>query len=162
MKIGIMADSHENMPMIAKAVALFNRERAGLVLHAGDIISPITAKEFKRLKMKMVAVFGNNDGEKLFLKEKFAPFAEIHERAWEGEAGGRRVLMIHAPDALAALEASGVYDVIVYGHTHEAVARKGKRTLVVNPGECCGWITGRSTVAILDTDEMSVEIKNLG
>ena len=40
-----MADSHENMPMIKRAVDLFNRECAGLVLHAGDIISPITAKE---------------------------------------------------------------------------------------------------------------------
>ncbi|MEI6632960.1 MAG: metallophosphoesterase [Chlamydiota bacterium] len=162
MKIGLMADSHEHMPMIAKAVGLFNRERAELVLHAGDIISPITAKEFVKLEMRMIAVFGNNDGEKLYLREKFAPFAEIHERAWEGEAMGRRILLIHAPDALAALESSGVYDVIVYGHTHEAVVRKGTKTLVVNPGECCGWITGRSTVAILDTDDMSVEIKNLG
>lgn len=161
MKMGIMADSHEHMPMIARAVALFNREGVELVLHAGDIISPITAKEFKKLKMKMVAVFGNNDGEKLFLKEKFAPFAEIHERAWEGKAGKRKILLIHAPDALAALESSGAYDLIVYGHTHEAVVRRGKRTLVVNPGECCGWITGRSTVAILDTKTMKAEIRGL-
>lgn len=161
MKIGVMADSHENMPMIARAVDLFNRERVGLVLHAGDIISPITAKEFAKLGMRMVAVFGNNDGEKLFLKKKFAPFASLHERSWEGEAGGRRVLLIHAPDALAALEASGAYDLIVYGHTHEAVVRKGARTLVVNPGECCGWITGRSTVAILETETMEAEIRTL-
>jgi putative phosphoesterase len=161
MKIGLMADSHENMPMIARAVALFDREGTELVLHAGDIISPITAKEFVKLQMHMIAVFGNNDGEKLYLREKFAPFAEIHERAWEGEAGGRRILMIHAPDTLAALEASDAYDVIVYGHTHKAVVRKGKKTLVVNPGECCGWITGRSTVAILDTETMEAEIRDL-
>lgn len=160
-KIGIMADSHENMPMIARAVGLFNREGAGLVLHAGDIISPITAKEFVKLGMRMVAVFGNNDGDKLFLTRKFAPFAEIHAGAWEVEAGGRRILLMHAPDALAALEASGAYDAIVYGHTHEVVVRKGAGTLVVNPGECCGWITGRSTVAILETETMEAEIRDL-
>lgn len=161
MRLGLMADSHEHMPMIARAVALFNREGVGLVLHAGDIISPITVKEFVKLEMRMVAVFGNNDGEKLFLRDTFAPIATLHERAWEGEVGGRRILLVHAPDALAALEASGAYDLIIYGHTHEAVVRKGTRTLVVNPGECCGWITGRSTVALLDTETMEAEIRTL-
>ncbi len=160
MKLGLMADSHENMSAIAKAVALFNKEGVEQVLHAGDIISPITAKEFKKLKCPLIAVFGNNDGEKLFLKEKFQGIGEIHERKWEGELGGKKILLIHAPDMLNALERSGVYDIIVYGHTHETVVRKGK-TLVVNPGECCGWITGRCTIAILDTDRMTAELRLL-
>ena len=160
MKLGLMADSHENMPAIAKAVELFNREGVAVVLHAGDIISPITAKEFAQLKMPLIAVFGNNDGEKFFLMEKFRGIGEIHERKWEGELGGKRVLLIHAPDMLDALAASGAYDLIVYGHTHEVVVRKGK-TLVVNPGECGGWLTGRCTVAALDTERMSAEIHDL-
>ncbi|MCX6356796.1 MAG: metallophosphoesterase [Candidatus Aureabacteria bacterium] len=158
MKLGLMADSHENMPMITRQVEIFNRERVECVLHAGDIISPITAKEFKRLKAKLVAVFGNNDGEKFFLREKFRGIGEIHERKWEGEIGGRKILLIHAPDMLPALESSGAYDVIVYGHTHETVIRKGK-TLVVNPGECGGWLTGRCTVAILDTERMAARTR---
>ncbi|MDD5557245.1 MAG: metallophosphoesterase [bacterium] len=160
MKIGLIADSHEHMPVIARAVDLFNCEGVGVVLHAGDIISPITAREFRKLQAPMIVVLGNNDGEKLFLKETFSPFAEIHERAWEGELGGRKILLIHAPDTLPALERSGAYDVIVYGHTHAAEIRKG-RTLVVNPGECCGWITGRPTVAILDTAAMEAELRDL-
>ena len=161
MKIGLISDSHEHMPMIRRAVDLFNRETVGLVLHAGDIISPITAKEFSRLAARMRAVFGNNDGDKLFLRERFAPFATIHEHCWEGEAGGRKLLLMHAPDALAALEASGAYDVIVYGHTHEVVVRRTGKTLVVNPGECCGWITGRATVALLDTETMAAKLETL-
>jgi putative phosphoesterase len=160
-RIGLMADSHENMPMIKRAVDLFNRECAGLVLHAGDIISPITAKEFARLEMRMIAVFGNNDGDRPFLEKRFAPFADIHPGAWGFEAGGRRMLLMHAPDALEAIEASGAYDAIVYGHTHEAVVRRTGRTLVVNPGECGGWITGRSTVALLETGTMEAEIRTL-
>lgn len=160
MKIGIISDSHENMPAIGRAVALFNGEGVDLVLHAGDIISPITAGEFTALEARMIAVFGNNDGERFYLKEKFSPFAEIHERKWEGDLGGRKVLLIHEPDLLPALEASGAYDVIVYGHTHKAEVRKG-RALVINPGECGGWITGRRTVAILDTETMEAEIIEL-
>jgi len=159
-KIGLIADSHENMPAIAKAVELFNRERVERVLHAGDIISPITAKEFARLNMPLIAVFGNNDGEKFFLREKFREIGEIHERKWEGQLGGKRVLLLHAPDMIDALAASGAYDLIVYGHTHEIVVRKGK-TLVVNPGECGGWLTGRCTVAILDMEKMTAEIRDL-
>jgi putative phosphoesterase len=160
MKIGVITDSHENMPVIAKAVDLFNREGVEIVLHAGDIISPITAKEFKRLKARMIAVFGNNDGERLLLRERFGPFGEIHERKWEGEIAGKKVLLIHEPDMLDALVKSGCYDIIVYGHTHKIDVRDG-RTLVVNPGESSGWLTGRHTVGILDTDRMDVAIRDL-
>lgn len=49
MKIGILSDSHDNMPKLARAVELFNEEKVELVLHAGDLVSPITANELIRL-----------------------------------------------------------------------------------------------------------------
>jgi putative phosphoesterase len=69
-------------------------------------------------------------------------------------------LMLHEPDEVDALAQSGVYDVIFYGHTHQIDIRKGE-TLVINPGEACGWTTGRETVGILDLDAMDVEIVDL-
>ena len=41
MIIGVIADTHENMPFIRKAVDYFNDKAVSLVLHAGDLISPI-------------------------------------------------------------------------------------------------------------------------
>ena len=35
-------------------------------------------------------------------------------------------------------------------------------TLVLNPGEACGCLTGRKTVALLDTEALSIEIVGLG
>ena len=59
---------------------------------------------------------------------------------------------------LEALAASGAYDVIIYGHTHHPeISRRGK-TLVINPGEACGWITGQATVAILDLDKLKADL----
>jgi len=55
-----------------------------------------------------------------------------------------------------ALIASGEYDLIVYGRTHQVDIRQG-RPLVVNPGECGGWLTGRSTVATVDLETMKPE-----
>ena len=77
------------------------------------------------------------------------------------ERGGADAAVdVHEPDEVDALAASGAYDVIVYGHTHEIDLRDGE-TRVVNPGECGGWTTGRSTVGFLDLTEMSVEIVDL-
>jgi len=158
MKIGIISDSHENMPKIRRAVELFNREQVGAVLHAGDIISPITAGEFASLQARLIGVFGNNDGDVLFLRERFRKIGKLHVKKYEGRLGGKRFLLIHQPDMLEALAASGAYDVIVYGHTHRAeISRRGP-TLVVNPGEAGGWITGKSTVALLDTSTLEARL----
>ena len=59
--IGVMADSHDNLESIEKAVKVFNQEQVDLVLHAGDLISPFTAQIFQNLESQFLAVFGNND-----------------------------------------------------------------------------------------------------
>jgi putative phosphoesterase len=51
--------------------------------------------------------------------------------------------------------------VVVHGHTHETrVCREGN-TLVINPGEVCGYLSGRPTIALLDTDAMDVRVVSL-
>lgn len=158
MKIGIISDTHENMDKIRLAVEIFNREEVGVVLHGGDIISPITAKEFSALNAPLIGVFGNNDGDKLYLTERFQKIGTLHQKRWEGTLDGKKFLLIHEPDMLDALAASGYYDVIVYGHTHKSeISRRGK-TLVVNPGEGGGWITGKATAALLDTATMEARL----
>ncbi len=63
MKIGIVADSHDNVPAIKKAVEYFNKSNIRFVIHAGDYIAPFSVKEFLKLKTKLLGIFGNNDGE---------------------------------------------------------------------------------------------------
>jgi hypothetical protein len=48
--------------------------------------------------------------------------------------------------------------VIFYGHTHKPEVRIENGRLLVNPGECCGWLSGISTVAVVDLDAMSAQI----
>jgi putative phosphoesterase len=50
------------------------------------------------------------------------------------------------------------YDVIIYGHVHEAKAYKKGRTLIINPGEVCGYLTGKPSIAVLDTKSMEARI----
>ena len=70
-KVGIMADSHDNIDAIEKAINLFNENNVDMVLHAGDIVSPFTADILRNLKCDMLLIYGNNDGDKLYLKERF-------------------------------------------------------------------------------------------
>ena len=157
MKLGVIADTHENMPKIAKAVELFNREKVDLVLHAGDFISPITAREFGKLNARLVGVFGNNDGDTAGLIERYGDIGELHVEPHKMEVGGRKIVLMHLPDCLDALVASGKHDLVVYGHTHQIDLREGP-CAVLNPGEACGWVTGRCTVALVDLESMDVRI----
>ena len=64
MKLGVMADSHDNVPMVRRAVELFNRRQVDLVIHAGDFVAPFAIAPLADLDCRVVAVFGNNAKQK--------------------------------------------------------------------------------------------------
>jgi putative phosphoesterase len=154
-KIGIMSDSHDHLAAIAKAVSIFNDAEVSLVLHAGDLVSPFVASALQHLRMGMVAVFGNNDGERIGLAKAFPDriFRPPHRVTVEGRA----LLLLHEPDLLENLAGCGDFHAIIYGHTHVPEIKQG-RTLVINPGECCGYLTGRRTVALWDLEKGRVDL----
>jgi len=67
-KLGLIADTHDNLPAVKKAVDIFNREGVDLVLHAGDYVSPFSLKPFAELGCGFTGVWGNNDGDRLALQ----------------------------------------------------------------------------------------------
>lgn len=160
MKIGIISDSHDNLGNLSRALRLLREKGAELVLHAGDFVSPFTAEPFRTEGLRLVGVFGNNDGDKLYLRERFSGLGEIYFGPHELELAGRKILLMHEPRGLAAFIASGIYELIVYGHTHRPEIRPG-RPLVVNPGECGGWLTGKPTCALVDLSTLSAELFEL-
>jgi putative phosphoesterase len=157
MKLGILSDSHDNLPALARIVERFNAENVDLVLHAGDFVSPFTAIPLNKLRAPLVGVFGNNDGDRLYLTRRFDSIGALHAGYHVFEVEGLRAVVMHEPKSIDALVASGAYDLVVYGHTHEVDVRPG-RPAVVNPGEAGGWLTGRSTAVLFDTRTMTGEV----
>lgn len=157
MKIGIVSDTHDHMDRLRAALKRFVQEGIEVVLHAGDFVSPFMAVPFQEAGLRVIGVFGNNDGDKLYLRERFAGVGDLNFGPYEVELGGRKILLMHEPRALEALIASGRYDLIVYGHTHRVDVREGK-PLVVNPGECGGWLSGRATCAVVDLERLEAGI----
>ncbi len=161
MKIGILTDTHENMDKIRKAVEVFNSVKVDMVIHCGDIISPITTKEFQNLKAPMHLVFGNNDGERVFLVEKFKGIGEFHQSGYEFKVENKKIIMMHEPVGIEALAESGEYDYVIYGHTHKRDIRKIGKTLIINIGETGGWLTGVASIGILNTETDEIEIMEI-
>ena len=153
--IGIMSDSHDNLDAIKKAVAAFNNAHVDLVIHAGDMISPFTAKEIKNLNCDFKAVFGNNDGERDGLRHFFKGIC-YHDDFQEIEIEGKKFAVIHGTneDVVDALVKSGKYDVVIRGHTHQLKIKKGK-CMMINPGETCGYLSGKQTILLFEPKDLN-------
>lgn len=157
-KIGVISDTHDNMEAIRKAVEFFNSNDVELVMHAGDVVSPFTADAFKELNCDMILIYGNNDGDKLYLKERFRNIGTFHLDPYIAEIAGAKIAMTHKPEIVDALAMK--YDIVIYGHTHEREMRN-ENALIVNPGECCGYLTGIKSVAIINVKEREAKIFEL-
>jgi len=155
MLIGIMADTHDNLPLVEKAVQKLNEENVGLVLHAGDYVAGFVILKFKELHAKLIGVFGNNDGDHELLKKRFSenPNLDMHGNFADVTVDGVRIALLHGSDRelLKALIESQSFDIVVHGHSHLAEAYKKGKTLVINPGEVCGYLTGKPTISLFDT-----------
>jgi putative phosphoesterase len=160
MKIGIISDTHDDHRNVLKAIDVFNAHKVEYVLHAGDMISPFTARAFENLESaRLIAVLGNNEGEKILLKRTFDQMgAELHDICFKGTIGRRRVFMTHVHHFIDELAKSGQFDLVIYGHTHKQDIRRLAETLIINPGETTDWLTGGGQVVICDLEGMDYEV----
>ena len=163
MIIGLISDTHDRLPLIERAVKRLKEERVKLVLHAGDYISPFTAKPFANLDAPIIGVFGNNCAETETLRRVYSEVgADLRGYFTEVEEDGVRIALTHGHLKFEMDKAmGGGYDVVVRGHSHRASVREENGILVINPGEVCGYLTGSSTVAFLDTEKRFAWISEL-
>ncbi|MEM3608800.1 MAG: metallophosphoesterase [Candidatus Bathyarchaeia archaeon] len=161
MLVGLIADTHDCLPMVDKAIKKLNEEGVGLVLHAGDYVAPFVIPRFKGLKAKLIGVFGNNDGDKELLKRRFSENNfDIRGNFAEISVDNVKIALLHGgeEELLKALINSESFNIIVHGHTHKAEVYSKGKTLIVNPGEVCGYLTGKSTIAVLDIERREAKI----
>lgn len=153
-----MSDSHDNLNAIKKAVKLFNQEQLDLVVHAGDLISPFTAPEFKKLESPFIAIFGNNDGERDGLREAYRDMCYLEDFK-EISVENRRIAVIHGTNQalVESLSCCRKYDVIIRGHSHQITIKK-EESLIINPGETCGYLTGDKTIVLMEPNDLSYQV----
>ncbi len=158
--VGIMSDSHDNMPALRAAVELFNQREVDLVIHAGDLVAPFTAREIKKLNCPYRIILGNNDGEVLGLYKIYE--GNVYHPPHKFKVNDKKVLVLHDPILLNTLMDGKFFDIVIYGHDHNAcITESPTGQLIVNPGECGGWLTGRSTVVIWNVLNHKAELIDL-
>jgi len=139
MLIGLISDTHDNLPAVERAVKRLNLEKVDLVLHAGDYCSPFVIAKFKALNCKLIGVFGNNDGDHELLRKRFSETSncEIRGLFAEVNAGGFKIALVHGDETelLDSLVNCGGFDAVVHGHAHLTGDKSKGRPLLVSPGE---------------------------
>ncbi len=171
MHLIILSDTHDNMPVIKKLVEIINSKYKGdkIIIHLGDMISPFAARylvENLEDVTRGVFVFGNNDGDKILLSKILGKAGwEIYNGPSIIEIFNKKVLVMHGfngPEHTAmiadSLSQAENVDAVFYGHTHRLDYRIIKGKIIVNPGEVCGYLTGKSTFIVLDKDTFKPKI----
>ncbi len=163
MVIGVMSDTHDRVDAIEAAIDFFNQQGVSDVLHVGDLVSPFVVPKFSRLRARLHYVWGNNEGDREYIRVRFGELAIVPLGDFAAlELGGRKLALLHGTQEhiVDSLVRCGLYDVVVRGHSHRAEVVSGP-TLLVNPGEVCGYLTGHQTVALLDLEQLRAEIIEL-
>jgi hypothetical protein len=168
MLIGVIADTHDHMDNMSKAVSVMNERNIDALIHLGDYIAPFCFREFDKLnnniKERFSGVYGNNDGDRVFLKENLGQICDLVGIELISTMDGKKIIGRHilGEEIVEALVKSEEFDIILFGHTHSIVNEKHENgVLVVNPGEACGYLSGKATFAIVDTEKMNAEIIEL-
>lgn len=157
MLIGIISDSHDNLPALKAVLGIFTERGVEQVIHAGDLVSPFTLEPFKEAGLPLTVVLGNNEGERKLITERFGAVGfPVHEEPFSLEMMGKNMVVCHRPQTAEPF--IGELDVVVFGHNHQLLIETRDNTLVINPGELGGWLFGKKTAVLLKLPEMETEV----
>jgi uncharacterized protein len=162
MLVGLMADTHCRLPAIRQLIEIMQQRGVNMVLHAGDYCAPFALLPFQATNMALAGVFGRNDGDQEGLRAvaQQSMGIELYESPHSLELGGQRVLIVHDIQDVNARSIES-HTVVIHGQTHREEMKSRGDTLIVNPGEGCGWLYGRPSAAILDLDTLKVDFFTL-
>lgn len=186
----IISDTHDNMPIIRKLLDVMRQIEPDIITHCGDFISPFVIRAFKESNIKMIGVWGNNDGDKpTILRIIKESEINIDPQPLEMRIGDLDMFVAHGwgtvektKKIIYSLAKQAPYKIVIYGHTHSpdiSIIRGEKienfssqqeleikpdefKTMILNPGEACGYLTGESTYIVMEIDKkIKVSLKKI-
>jgi uncharacterized protein len=162
MRVGVISDSHDRVPAVAELLRQMAAGGVSMVLHAGDFCSPFVLRPFEEAHVTLAGVFGRNDGDREGLSTRASAGIglELFESPHSFDVGGERILIVHDIGDVQqrSLEA---HSIVIHGATHQQEMKTRGNTLILNPGEACGWLYGTPQAAILDLDSKQVNFLSL-
>jgi putative phosphoesterase len=165
MKVCILSDSHDHIPLIDAAVADAKTAGAEAVLHCGDLVAPSTLHCLQKYGLPVHVIHGNNTGDLYALAQlahKPGGVVRFHGMDAGIELAGRRIFLVHYPHYARAMAATGDWDLVCCGHSHKFEVYEQKNcsggiTHVVNPGTVGGVGQAPATWVMADLETMQFE-----
>ena len=156
MLVGILSDTHNNLPAMAAAMAALGQKGVQYYIHCGDVGS---TRILDYLAGERAAfVWGNCDYDRVGLRNYAGTLGVTCLEAFgELELGGKRFAVLHGDDhrLKARVLAEQKHDYLLQGHTHMQADEKTGRTRLINPGAL--HRAREKTVAVLDTESDKLE-----
>ncbi len=133
-----------------------------MLLHGGDFCAPFSIPSLLGPQLPVGGVFGRNDGDRQGLLGTAAAGigVELFESPHTFEVGGRQILLVHDIGEVQARSVEA-HSLVVHGCSHRSESRTRGDTLIINPGEGCGWVYGTPSGAVLDLETNNVEFITL-
>lgn len=156
MRLGIVSDTHGHAANTQAAITLLQSLEVERVLHCGDIGTPLVAKMF--VDWPTDFVFGNCDYHRQELTEAIQAAGQTcHGDFADLEIEGRRIALLHSHDCRKFQEVctGGQYDLVCYGHTHEAKLEQFGKTQILNPGAL--YRANPHSVATVDLPKLTIQ-----
>jgi putative phosphoesterase len=151
MRLGILADTHDELARTKVAVGLLRAEGAEALIHCGDLSSPPIVAALATLPGWFV--LGNHDADMVPHLERAAAEFSVVCLGWGGvvELAGKRVGVVHGHlrvDVRRILAARPDY--LLSGHAHLASVSKDTGMQRINPGAL--YRADEFTVALLEVE----------
>lgn len=162
MKIGVIADIHDNAHNAVLALELLIQKDVKQILFLGDFCGVGISIILKSSPVPVFSIWGNNDGDQTIIT-KFSLEEGSNLSVGFGtydvlEIDNRKIFITHFPLIAKSMAKSGDYDAVFYGHNHLKNKDKISDCLLMNPGEVGAYKTGLATYAIYDTETNDGEI----
>ncbi|MBI5144682.1 MAG: metallophosphoesterase [Candidatus Omnitrophica bacterium] len=133
MKIGVISDTH--IPTAAKELPqeiLLALKGVDLIIHAGDLVELSVLEQLKALSVNVKAVYGNMDSAQV---KKVLPEKEVFK------TGNFKIGLMHGyghpnnlMDLIPQAFKNDSVDLIIFGHSHQALNERKDNMLYFNPG----------------------------
>lgn len=165
MKICLLSDSHDHIPLLDAAVAEAKALGAEVVFHCGDVVAPSTLRCLEKYGLPVHVIHGNNTGDMFTLGRLAADpgsVVQYHGMDASIELGGRRIFLVHYPHYAKAMAVTGEWDLVCCGHSHLPQQQwlptiTGGQTLLLNPGTVGGVGQAPATWFLVDLTTLACE-----
>jgi putative phosphoesterase len=169
MKVCILSDSHDHIPLLDAAVARAKAEGVEAILHCGDVVAPSTLHCLEKHGLPVHVIHGNNTGDLYTLGRLAArPGGCIHYHGMDAglEMGGRRIFLVHYSHYARTMAATGDWDLVCCDHSHKTALErrpnlKGGTTILVNPGTVGGVGEAPVTYMPADLERMEFQVRQI-